>query len=118
MDKIEFSKLLSQTLDVAAKRAELRTSRSIPRAFKIQLYLGIHQGELIDPPEAESALYLGPDKFYKIIDVCVRAVRADTTIVFVRPSGHAPVPFSATFDPTTNGPFIQVDPTEIDFATT
>jgi hypothetical protein len=53
-------------------------------------------------------IYLGGDRFYKIIDVAIRKALPKETVAFVRVSGHPPVDFSETWDPSTFGPFKQI----------
>jgi hypothetical protein len=50
------------------------------------------------PDEVLEVLYLGPDTFFKIVDVAVLQVLRDRCVVFMRVSGHRPVPFSATWN--------------------
>ena len=58
--------------------------------------------------QALDELYLGRDSFYRIIDVAVRRVSLGECLAFVRVSGHLPVPFSGTWDPSAMGPFKQI----------
>jgi hypothetical protein len=63
---------------------------------------------------AGDALYLGDDRFYRIIDVAVVGVSADTTTVFVWASAHHPGSFNETWnDPPGSGPFKQLIADEI-----
>src|ERR671930_208812 len=105
MDKREFAQLFQSTLERAAKKAEQKLGKPLPRRFLVELYFRDYQGQLIELAHAAEVLFVGPGKFYKIIDVAVIAVRGESTIFFVRPSGHAPVPLSETFNPHGDGPF-------------
>ncbi len=58
--------------------------------------------------QAVDHLYLTNDKFYRIIDVAIRRITPNDTIVFVRPSGHVPTDFNQTWDPKKFGPFKQI----------
>ena len=61
---------------------------------------------MIDFIEAIDLLYLGRDKFFVFIDIGVLDSSDDYTLLFVRPSGHKPVPFEETWNtPPGNGPF-------------
>ena len=109
MDEREFAQLFQSTLERAAKKAEQKLGKPLPRKFLVELYFRDYQGQIIEPAHAAEVLFVAPDKFYKIIDVAVIAVRGESTIFFVRPSGHAPVPLSETFDPNGDGPFKQME---------
>ena len=50
--------------------------------------------------QAVDHIYLGNDRFYKIIDVAIRRVLPRKSVAFVRVSGHPPGPFSQTWDPS------------------
>ncbi len=57
------------------------------------------------PLAAADALYLGPERFYKLIDVVVKWIEGDITVVFVRAADFDPCPWEATLDPNGLGPF-------------
>jgi hypothetical protein len=65
-------------------------------------------GRLLTVDQAVDEIYLGSDKFYRIIDVAIQKILADQTIAFVRVSGHPTGRFSQTWDPTDLGPFKQI----------
>ena len=50
--------------------------------------------------EAVNALYLGKNRFYRVIDVAITAVSDKFSRVFVRASAHKP----STFEETWNNP--------------
>jgi hypothetical protein len=58
--------------------------------------------------EALKEIYLGDDKFYRVVDVAIQKILPDKTIVFARVSGHPPGSFSETWDPARLGPFKQI----------
>jgi len=62
------------------------------------------------PDEVLEELYLGPDKFFRIVDVAVLRVLRDRCVVFVRVSGHPPASFADTWNqPKGSGPFKQLE---------
>lgn len=67
-----------------------------------------HSGELFKLDDAVDVVYLGPDQFFRIIDVAVTEVTPDSTTVFVRISGHTPDEFAKTWNPADLGPFKQI----------
>jgi hypothetical protein len=115
MEQAEFARLFESTLERAAKKAEQKLGKLLPRKFLVELYFRDYQGQIVEPAHAAEVLFIGSDKFYKIIDVCVRAVQSGSTIFFVRPSGHAPVPFLETFDPHGDGPFKQIEALAVEY---
>jgi hypothetical protein len=109
MNKAEFAGLFLSILEQVGKKTEQKLGKPLPKKFLVELHFGEYQGRIVEPADAAVALFVAPDKFYKIIDVCVRAVQSGSTVFFVRPSGHAPVPLSETFDPHGDGPFKKIE---------
>jgi hypothetical protein len=60
--------------------------------------------------QALDLLWLSPDRFYVVIDVSVILDGANPPLLFVRPSGHEPIQFSATWAPDDLGPFKAMGP--------
>lgn len=98
-----------QSLDIAAVNAESALGKQIPREYKIQLYGSGHSGDVLDVDKAASLLFINESSSYRIIDVAVKQVSPSLSTVFVRVSGHEPVPFEQTWDtPKGRGPFKQI----------
>jgi len=113
MTREDFRQLLLRALERAAENAEDTLNRSIARTFRIELHGLGHSGESFKPDDAVDVIYLGPDHFFKIIDVAVTEVTRDSTTVFVRISGHTPCEFAMTWNPDDLGPFKQLSSMEI-----
>jgi hypothetical protein len=64
--------------------------------------------------EALDQIYLGGDRYYRVIDVAIRRLRPEGPVMFARVSGHAPVEYGNTWDPTDLGPFKQLVSQEIE----
>jgi len=60
--------------------------------------------------KAIDLLWISPDRFYFIVDVGVIIDGRSPVVMFVRPSGHEPVPFTKTWDATNLGPFKSIGP--------
>jgi hypothetical protein len=114
MTKDEFRKLFLKALNNAAANAEARFHRPVPRSFLVELHAPSSQGQTLSVDRAVDDLYLGSDRFYRIIDVAIRRLSRREAIAFVRVSGHPPVPFSQTWAPADLGPFKQVIPQPIE----
>jgi hypothetical protein len=114
MTKIEFRRLFLQALEAAAESAEARLGRSIPRLFDIELHATGASDRTMSIDQALDHIYLGNDRFYRIIDVAIRRVLPRKSVAFVRVSGHPPGPFSQTWDPSDLGPFKQIIATTIE----
>ena len=71
-------------------------------------------GRLVGVDEALDRLFLGSDRFYRIIDVAIKKLLPGQSIAFVRASGHPPADFSKTWDPSSLGPFKQIIAEEIE----
>jgi hypothetical protein len=55
-------------------------------------------------------LYVGPDRFYRVVDVGVVEVQRDRTVIFMCVSGHPPSSFADTWNqPKGAGPFKQIE---------
>ncbi len=105
----EFKELFVQSLDIAADNAESALGKQIPRVYKIQLYGPGHSGDVLDVDEATSLLFINEASSYRIIDVAVKQISPSFSTIFVRVSGHKPVPFEQTWDtPKGRGPFKQI----------
>jgi len=108
MTKDEFRRLFLQALNVAADHAEARLERPLSRSFLIELHAPGASEEAVGVDRALTTLYLGKDRFYRIIDVAIRRRLPEKSVAFVRVSGHPPAPFSQTWDPSHLGPFKQI----------
>lgn len=115
MTLAEFNELFRQALEQAAKNAETRLSRAVPRDFTVHVYGAGYSGTTMSPEQASERLYLGPNRFYRIIDVAVTGVSGDRCTAFVRASGHQPSSFEDTWnEPPGSGPFKQLLAEKID----
>jgi hypothetical protein len=108
LSKEKFYLFLREALERAARSAEQALHRPVPRKFAIALHGLGHSGVLFRPEEIVDVIYLGEDRFFRIIDVAVTEVSPETTTVFMRISGHAPSEFATTWDPQDLGPFKQI----------
>ena len=108
MTKSEFRELFQRVLNVAADNAEAKMAKPISRSFLIKLHAFRYDDRLISIDEAIDKIYLGSDRFYRIIDVAIEEVLPKESVAFVRVSGHPPDTLSATWDPAGSGPFKQI----------
>lgn len=108
MTKHKFRNLFLRALRSAAAVADERVGKRIPRSFLIELHAPTSAGEVVSVDEAVNRIYLGEDRFYRIVDIAIQKISFDRTVAFVRVSGHPPGPFSQTWDPPRFGPFKQI----------
>jgi hypothetical protein len=109
MSKEEFQALFEHALEVAAQNAEKKLGRPVPRRFEIELHGLAPHPRMLKPSEVIDEIYLGPDRFFIVIDIGVKAVSKKGCIVFVGLSGHSPGPLTQTWNqPPGSGPFKQV----------
>jgi hypothetical protein len=118
MTKSEFADLLDSALQVAAQNAELRLKRSVSRHFVIDFHGLAPMARTITQAEALDLLYLGPDVFYRLIDVAVIKVDENMSTIFMRISGHKPSTLQNTWDPGGAGPFKQLQAAKIEVGRT
>ncbi|HTB43270.1 MAG TPA: hypothetical protein VK741_06560 [Acetobacteraceae bacterium] len=108
MTKTEFHELFLRALNIAADNAEAKLAEQIPRSFVVELHGAGCDGRSVPVDEAVTRIYLGGDRFYRIIDVAVTEILPGKTVVFARVSGHEPASYDHTFDPAGLGPFKQI----------
>src|SRR6266508_326881 len=110
----EFNMLFQEALHTAVKNAEEQLHKKIPLTMEIVLHGAGHSGDVMDPFTAAKELYLGEEKFYRIIDVSVVKVSKKKSTIFVRVSAHTPGTLNQTWNnPPGNGPFKQLIAKEI-----
>jgi hypothetical protein len=112
--KEEFRELFMRALSTAASVIDGNVTAPTSRSFLIELHGAGVSGQLMSVDSALDLLYLGDDRFFRIIDVAIRELRSDASVAFVRVSGHAPSDFSDTVDPAGLGPFKQLVAAHID----
>jgi len=105
VDREEFKALFNAALDVAAARAEGHFRLNVPKNKAVELHGAGHGGDRMTPDEAAEAFYLGPERFYKLIDVLIKRIEGDTAIAFVRVADFESCPWASTHDPGGLGPF-------------
>lgn len=108
MTRDEFGRYYVRALDVAAVAAEKKLGHPIPRVFRVELHAPGFLGQVVAAEAALDAIFLGVDRFYKIIDVAVKEFSSIDALVFVRVSGHEPVEWAKTWNPDDLGPFKQI----------
>jgi hypothetical protein len=114
MTKNEFRDLLLQALNGAVDHAEAKLAKPVPRSFAIELHSPGSSGRTVSLAEAVDRIYLGSDRFYRIIDVAIKELLPGQSVAFVRVSGHPPAEFSKTWDPARLGPFKQINAEKIE----
>lgn len=114
MTKKQFGDLFERALNLAAGNAERQRGKPVPRTFLIELHAPRSAGRVLSVEEALDHLYLGDDRFYRVIDVAVKQVSLRESVVFARVSGHTPAEFDKTWDPSGLGPFKQILAAKID----
>ena len=102
-------------LEIAARNAEKQLGFPVPRQFEIEMHGLCRHSRMLSKEEAFEQIYLGPDLFYRVINVAVRRVGKHASTVFMGISGHAPCPLDQTWNqPPGSGPFKQVLSIEIE----
>jgi hypothetical protein len=114
MTKSDFREMFRRALNGAAANAETKLAKPVPRTFLIELHAPGSSGQVASFDEAVNELYLGSDRFYRIIDVAIKEVLPGESVAFVRVSGHTPAEFSKTWDPSALGPFKEIAAERID----
>jgi hypothetical protein len=111
----EFYELFESALSIAVGNAEKRLHQRLPHEIIVELHGAGNTGKLMDPFQAAKVLYLGEDRYYRVIDIALIKVNKRESIVFVRASSHSPGTFAQTWNnPHGSGPFKQIMATEIE----
>jgi hypothetical protein len=105
MTKNDFRELFLRALNAAAADAEASLAKPVPRSFRIELHAPHSSGRMVSVEQALDQLYLGDDRFFRIIDVAIKGLLPRKSVAFVRVSGHPPGTYSQTWDPSNLGPF-------------
>jgi hypothetical protein len=109
MNKQEFRLLFLKALECAALNADRKIGHQVSRNFQIRVHGAGHQGDLLGPEEVLDILYLGVNRFYRIIDLSITEVSKTASTVFLRVSDHTPGPIDQTWNqPPGSGPFKQL----------
>ena len=115
MTKDAFRLLFHSAIGIAADNAAKKLGRSVPRHFEIERHGLAPMPRLLSVDEAFSEIYLGPGRFYRVIDLAARHVTDKVTTIFMRVSGHPPEAFDRTWNqPIGSGPFKQLLANEIE----
>ena len=114
MTKSDFRNLFLRALDFAARNAEKKLGNPVARSFKVELHAPGSAGGLVSVEEALDRIYLGSDRFFRVIDVAIKEVLPMEVVAFVRVSGHEPGTLDKTWDPPDAGPFKQIMATAIE----
>ena len=93
-----FKVLFLAQLEAAAQEAEADLKITVPRSFEIELYGAGASGERCTTEEAAVLLFISETESYFVIDIAILAVSDNSTKVFVRASGHAPVQYERTWN--------------------
>jgi hypothetical protein len=107
MDKSSFAILFETAIQRTLEQADLSPAES---DLLVEFHGLSNPSEPIPTSEAIDLLWISPDSFYFIVDVAVILDRNSPVLMFVRPTGHEPVPFFNTWDPADLGPFRAIGP--------
>lgn len=115
MRKEEFTRLFLTSAREAITRARERIGISLNTdQFDVEFHGAGYSGKLMHRDRAIDLVYLDEKRFYRIIDVGVKAVRKSSALLFVRISGHEPSDFAQTWNAATGGgPFKIIDSRDI-----
>jgi hypothetical protein len=107
MDKSSFVILFETAVRRALEQADLSSAEN---DLLVEFHGLSNPREPISTSTAIDLLWISPDRFYFIVDVGVILDGKSPPLMFVRPTGHEPVPFSSTWDPADLGPFKAIGP--------
>jgi hypothetical protein len=117
MNKSTFKTLFLKVASDAIEQAQAAISKEIPFDFVVEMHGGkgsTGQGRLMTIDEAIDAMFIDEEYFYVVIDVLVKTVIGNRTILFVRPSGHEPTRLGETYNtPKDYSPFKVMLPADL-----
>ena len=106
MDKDSFATLFETAISRSFELAGLPPSTNT----LVQFHGRSNSRASMTQADALDLLWLSPDRFSVVIDVSVILDGVNRPLLFVRPSDHEPVPFTATWSPDDLGPFKAMGP--------
>src|SRR4051794_15121604 len=101
MNEDDFALLFLRAVTRAEEAFNVKTGSV--SSFEIHSPLGA--GRVFEIADVASKVFLSGEKFYRIIDLGIISEKHGNSVGFVRVSGHPPVPFFETYDPSDLGPF-------------
>jgi hypothetical protein len=96
---------LARLFEIAAERALKDAGLPPSGDLGVEFHGTSIQQNPITMQQTVDLLWLGPDRFYVVVDVGVLRGGEGQPVLFVRPSGHEPGPLSSTWRPDDLGPF-------------
>jgi len=111
MDRDAFNRLFMGFAAQAIEEARTATSKQLPDQFVVELHGAGKPGVVMDPNEALNLMYIDENRFYQYIDIGVKAIKDNATVLFVRISAYPPTEFEKTWNtPKGSGPFRIIGP--------
>ncbi|GEM_PF-3443565 len=107
MDRSGFAFLFETALQRSLEQAGLPSSGS---DLLVEFHGRPNPRHTVRLEQIIDLLWISADRFYFIVDVGVIFEGGKAPLIFVRPSGHDPRPFSGTWNPTDLGPFKAIGP--------
>jgi hypothetical protein len=106
MNRSEFKSLFKQSINEAIDKTRSRVDEVISSNLMIELHGLGHTGDIISIDQAFDSIYLSDDLYWRVINISVKEIKPDHTIIFVRVGGPKPASFEETWnDPKGYGPF-------------
>ena len=114
MDKENFKNLFDRIAREAIQQTEDIFGQIIPHKYIVELHGAGVSGEQMTDQKALDYLYIDSETVYVIIDVGVKYITDNLTILYVRISSYPPCSFSESWNtPKGNGPFKIITPLEL-----
>ena len=111
ISKQAFAEIFLKAINKAKDEAEKHFNLMLPAGVRVELHFkGVTNLSFAD---AVDKLFISDEQFFAIIDVSVKEVSGDSTLFFVRVSGHPPVSYSETWGADGMGPFHTMVPNSI-----
>lgn len=79
MQRPDFERAFANQIRLALEEAENRLSVALPRSVAVELHGAGHEGTVLSVEDAARALFLGPNRFFRIIDLGVLAIEPEFT---------------------------------------
>ena len=105
ISRAEFTELFEEALTEAISLAEETVGARTNDQVVFLVYGAGFDGELMLKDAAVEAIFINNESFYRVIDIGVFDTDPEQTTIWLRVSGHAPGPFSESWDPNHLGPF-------------
>ena len=107
MNEMEFTNAFREVIEKSINDVEIHLGKALSRDVVIKVYGLDMDGVNMSPEKFIEIVYINGESSYRVIDIMVVELRGNRPVIFARVSGHAPAPYSMSWNGE-KGPFKQL----------